>query len=192
MFGGRTSADPVGRYTVLNIKGNSSRLIVKIEYRLQIVFIKHVLTHAEYDKGGLEEMNAAVFQSKYGELLQRKQPRVIRTEEQNEQYIEELERLCSNGDPTPEERELTDLLAVLIEEFEDKHYSLTPVDPLQVIRELMEAQDLKQKDLVDVFGGTSIVSEVLSGKRALTRTHVKRLSQKFHVSPEVFMGQQRP
>ena len=46
------SADYVDPYTVSNIKGGSHRLIVKIEYRWQMIFIKHVLTHAEYDKGG--------------------------------------------------------------------------------------------------------------------------------------------
>jgi len=44
-------ADLVGRHTVFNIKGNSYRLIVKIEYEFGLIFIKHVLTHAEYDKG---------------------------------------------------------------------------------------------------------------------------------------------
>jgi mRNA interferase HigB len=45
------SADPVGPYTVFNVKGNRYRLVVKIEYRFGLVFIKEVLTHAEYDKG---------------------------------------------------------------------------------------------------------------------------------------------
>jgi mRNA interferase HigB len=44
------SADLVGPYTVFNIKGNTYRLIVKIEYRWQIIFVKHLLTHAEYDR----------------------------------------------------------------------------------------------------------------------------------------------
>ena len=44
-------ADLVGPYTIFNIKGNSYRLIVKIEYRWQIIFVKAVLTHAEYNKG---------------------------------------------------------------------------------------------------------------------------------------------
>lgn len=45
------TADSVGDYTVFNIKGNSYRLIVKIQYRSALIFIKEVLTHAEYDKG---------------------------------------------------------------------------------------------------------------------------------------------
>lgn len=50
----------------------------------------------------------------------------------------------------------------------------------------MEAHNLRQKDLLDVFGTESIVSEVLRGKRELTKQHIRRLSKKFHVSPAVF------
>jgi mRNA interferase HigB len=46
------SADAVGKYTVFNIKGNSYRLIVEINYRSGRIFIRHVLSHADYDKGG--------------------------------------------------------------------------------------------------------------------------------------------
>jgi len=45
-------ADYVDPYTVFNIKGNTYRLIVKIEYKWQMIFIKHLLTHEEYDRGG--------------------------------------------------------------------------------------------------------------------------------------------
>ena len=45
-----STAEAVGRYTVFNVKGNTYRLIAKIEYRLQIIYVKLVLTHAEYDK----------------------------------------------------------------------------------------------------------------------------------------------
>jgi HTH-type transcriptional regulator/antitoxin HigA len=51
----------------------------------------------------------------------------------------------------------------------------------------MAANDLKQKDLVDIFGTSSIVSEVLHGKRQLTTEHIRRLSERFHVSPELFI-----
>jgi HTH-type transcriptional regulator/antitoxin HigA len=51
---------------------------------------------------------------------------------------------------------------------------------------LMEQHGLKQKDLKDVFATPSIVSEVLSGKRELNKDHIERLSERFHVSPELF------
>jgi HTH-type transcriptional regulator/antitoxin HigA len=50
----------------------------------------------------------------------------------------------------------------------------------------MDQHGLKQKDLVDVFGTPSIVSEVLSGKRDLNKDHIARMSERFHVSPELF------
>ena len=49
------SADAVGKYTVFNVKGNAYRLIVEINYRSQRLFIRHVLTHAEYDRGGWKQ-----------------------------------------------------------------------------------------------------------------------------------------
>jgi HTH-type transcriptional regulator/antitoxin HigA len=78
------------------------------------------------------------------------------------------------------------LLTLLIEDFEEKHYALKATGAVDVLTELMQANDLRQKDLVAVFGTPSIVSEVLNGKRNLTAEHIRRLSKRFHVSPEVF------
>ena len=55
-----------------------------------------------------------------------------------------------------------------------------------VRRKKMEQHGLLQKDLVDVFGTRSIVSEALSGKRELNKEQIARLSARFHVSPELF------
>jgi HTH-type transcriptional regulator/antitoxin HigA len=77
-------------------------------------------------------------------------------------------------------------LTLLIEDFEEKNYRLPKASPLQVIAFLMEQHGLKQKDLTDVFGTASIVSEVLNGKRELNKEQIRRLSERFHVSPEVF------
>jgi len=55
-----------------------------------------------------------------------------------------------------------------------------------VLEELIAANELKQKDLLDIFGTPSIVSEVLSGKRKLTTDHIRKLCRRFHVSPELF------
>lgn len=57
---------------------------------------------------------------------------------------------------------------------------------LEAISFLLEQHGLKQKDLVDVFGTASIVSEVMNGKCGLTKEHVARLSSRFQVSPELF------
>ena len=75
----------------------------------------------------------------------------------------------------------------MIEDFEERRYKLKPSSPVEVLQELLRANGLRQKDLVDVFGTPSIVSEVMKGKRQLTTNHIRKLSQRFHVSPELFL-----
>jgi HTH-type transcriptional regulator/antitoxin HigA len=123
----------------------------------------------------------------YGAILAKYPPKIIRSEIENEMYTEVLYGLDrSSKKLTPAEKELADLLTLLIEDFEEKQYQLPRAKPLGVLRFLMDQHGLKQKDLVDVFGTPSIVSEVLSGKRELNKDHIKRLSERFHVSPELF------
>lgn len=131
-------------------------------------------------------MTARAVNSRYAALLNQILPRPIRTEEENEKYIRLLEEMERRGGLDDAEKEFAELLTVLIEKFEDAHYQLRPSTPLGVIAELMDANDLRQKDLVDVFGTESVVSEVLNGKRELNKDHIKRLSLRFNVSPELF------
>ena len=129
----------------------------------------------------------AVDREEYAALIGESLPHVIRTEKENEQYIRLLEELDSKPAPTASEKELANLLTVLIEDFENRHYSLKRATPIECLLELMRANNLKQKDLVDIFGTPSIVSEVLSGKRRMTTDHVRRLSERFHTTPELFL-----
>ncbi len=132
-------------------------------------------------------MSALAANPVYTALLAKVPPRVIRSDEQNEAYIEALyEMEQRKGRRTKEERELADLLTLLIEDYEAKHYDLPKASPLEVIQFLMDQHGLKQKDLVDVFGAPSIVSEVMRGRRDLNKEQIRRLSDRFHVSPEVF------
>jgi len=132
-------------------------------------------------------MSTLTANREYTALLRKSAPRVIRTEEENERFTEILRELDRrNKVLTPAEKEFAELLTLLIEDFEERQYSLPPAKPAEVLRLLLDQHGLKQKDLVDIFGTPSIISEILSGKRELTRDHIKRLSRRFHVSPEVF------
>lgn len=132
-------------------------------------------------------MSTLTVSPEYGALLQKVPPKVIRTEKENEAYTEVLYELDRRSKSlTAAEKELAELLTLLIEDFEEKRYRLPRAKPLEVVRFLMEQHNLLQKDLADVFGTRSIVSEVLSGKRDLNKDHIERLSARFHVSPEVF------
>jgi len=124
----------------------------------------------------------------YRVLLGRTLPTVIHSEEQNERYIEILAGLDSREELSPEERELAGLLTVLIENFEAEHYALNASTPVSMLRFLMDQHDLKQKDLLDVFGTESAISQVLGGKREFSREHIRRLAKRFDVSPELFFA----
>jgi len=133
-------------------------------------------------------MSIAAAQPEYAALLARTLPAVIHSEKENERCIAMLEALDGKTEKlTTAERRLAELLTVLIEDFEEQAYALKPARPTQVLRELMQSNGLKQKDMLDVFGTPSIVSEVLHGKRSLTVEHIRKLSRRFHVSPEVFI-----
>jgi HTH-type transcriptional regulator/antitoxin HigA len=124
---------------------------------------------------------------RYGRLLARKLPAVIRTEQENERLIAELEqfdkRYC---ELTPEERE-SELLTVLVEAFEDANYGLEGSTPDSRLRSLMEEHGLRQRDLLDVFGSRGIASEVVSGKRAISKAQAKKLAEVFHVPADLFL-----
>jgi HTH-type transcriptional regulator / antitoxin HigA len=123
----------------------------------------------------------------YGSLLIKFRPKVIRTEKENEEYTEVLYDLDRRHKKlTAAEKELAALLTLLIEDFEGKRYKLPRAKPLEVLEFLMDQNGLKQKDLVEVFGTPSIVSEVLNGRRELNKMQIKRLSDRFEVSPELF------
>jgi HTH-type transcriptional regulator/antitoxin HigA len=135
----------------------------------------------------MEAMSAATASVGYAELVAKYPPRIIRNEAENEYFLEVLSDLDARGARLNKaERDLADLLTLLVEDFEDKSYALPRSSPLDTLKFLMEQHSLRQKDMADVFGTESIVSEVLHGKRELTRGHIARLSQRFGVSPELF------
>jgi HTH-type transcriptional regulator / antitoxin HigA len=135
----------------------------------------------------MEAMSVATSRPEYATLLAKTLPAVIHSEKENEHYTTLLEELDHKpGKLTPAEQRLAELLTLLIEDFEEKHYSLRPATGIEALEELMEANGLKQKDVVGIFGTPSIISEVLNGKRKLTTEHIRRLSRRFRVSPELF------
>ena len=122
----------------------------------------------------------------YGSLLSDARPEVVRDERQNNEYVRRLEELTSKKRVSGAERKLIELLTVLVEEFEARRYPVPEAGPLDVVRHLMDVHGLRQKDLIDVFGAESIVSDVLNGKRELAKEHIRKLSARFNVSLAVF------
>jgi HTH-type transcriptional regulator/antitoxin HigA len=137
----------------------------------------------------MEEMAVATInKAAYGKLLARMLPRVIETEEENEMMIAELEKLDTQSRPlTPEEEKLGELMTLLVRQFEESHYPLGHAKPIQALRVLMEDRGLRQRDLITVFGSSSVVSDVLNEKRSISKAHARKLAEFFHVPAGLFI-----
>ncbi len=113
-------------------------------------------------------------------------PQPIASEAQNEHYTEVLYNLERRGKLSAAEEKYAELLTVLIEAYEEEHYPIRAASPIEVLTDLMAANNLKQKDLAPLFGSESIVSEILNHKRELNKNQIEKLSRRFNVSPAVF------
>ncbi|MDF0535023.1 ImmA/IrrE family metallo-endopeptidase [Shewanella sp. A32] len=114
---------------------------------------------------------------------------VIRTAEQYEAYLREVESLLVRElEPGSDESERLEVLTVLIESYEKTNFEIVPVDPIDAIKFRMAEKGLKQVDLAPYFGTKSRVSEVLSGKRPLTVPMIKSLAVGLGIAPQTLLG----
>jgi len=100
--------------------------------------------------------------------------------------IRELERGSIRGAERKAVEKYLASTVPFIEEYEKKEFKPKPSTPEGVLRFLMEQNDLNQYDLAEDLGGQPVVSDILRGKRKLTREHIERLSERFHISPSSF------
>jgi HTH-type transcriptional regulator/antitoxin HigA len=112
---------------------------------------------------------------------------VIRTDEECERLTNELLRLDEREDVSPEEKELAELLTVLIDEYEERRYPIRKATRQQTLHHLMEAHNLTQKDLWKVFVSKGITSQVFHGKRSISKAQAKKLAQFFHLTADLFI-----
>ncbi len=111
---------------------------------------------------------------------------IIKTEEQYEAALDRLNELFDT-DPSTIEGQEADLLALLIEDYEEQHYRIEAPDPIVAIKIRMEEMQIKQKDLIGIVGSKGIVSEVLNKKRKLTVKMIRNLSEYLKVTPTILI-----
>lgn len=128
-------------------------------------------------------LNAA----RYGKLCAEILPKVIESDEEFDRLVEHLERLTFKRDASAEENALASLLEKLIVAYDDEHYPFPNVAPDRMVRFLMEQRGLKQADLVQLLGSRAQVSDLVNGKRGISKAQAKKLAEYFHVSPELFI-----
>jgi HTH-type transcriptional regulator/antitoxin HigA len=116
--------------------------------------------------------------------------RPIRTKRDYEAALTEIERLWGAKAKTPEGDRL-DVLATLIDAYETEHYPMDPPDPIEAIKFRMEQQGLTRKDLEAIIGTRTRIAEVLSRKRGLSITMIRRLHERLGISAEVLIRPSR-
>jgi HTH-type transcriptional regulator/antitoxin HigA len=114
-------------------------------------------------------------------------PIVIETEAEFERADAEVGRLLRKGSDklSIEEQRLLMLLGRLIEDYENQTFPVPDSPPHQTLRFLMEQNGLQQAGLVEIFGSRGRVSEVVNGRRAISKAQAKALGEFFRVSPEL-------
>jgi len=101
--------------------------------------------------------------------------------------LKRLEVIFDAETGTPESDE-ADVLALMIDEYEKKHYQIEAPDPIEAIKIRMEEMHLKQIDLVQEIGGANRVSEVLNRKRKLTVDMIRKLTTRLNLSPGILIN----
>jgi len=126
---------------------------------------------------------------RYGRLLAKALPTVIKSEDDNNRMLAIIEDLMAKGEDglTAEEDALLELLVDLVHDFEEKHYPLPSSPPHRMVAFLLEQRGLKPSALWAVLGSKGRVSEILSGKRAISKEQAKKLAVFFHVGVHLFI-----
>jgi HTH-type transcriptional regulator/antitoxin HigA len=108
--------------------------------------------------------------------------KLIKTEADYQTALKRLEVIFDAKTGTPESDE-ADIVGLMIDEYEKKHYPIESPDPIEAIKIRMEEMQLKQIDLADAIGGKNRVSEVLNRKRKLTVEMIRNLTTRLNLSP---------
>lgn len=110
----------------------------------------------------------------------------IRNEKDYNRALKRLEKVFDAKKGSAEGDEL-EILSILIDKYENEHFPIGMPDPIEAIKFRMEQMDMKQKDLAQVIGFNSRVSEVLNRKRKLTLNMIRKLSEALRIPTEVLV-----
>ena len=130
----------------------------------------------------------AIDEKKYARVLAKVLPRVISTRAEHERMLAEVEDLMDKGERRSREEDAAlELMVRLIQDYEREHYRLRDPAPREMLVYLMGQRGLRQADLVPIFKSRGYVSDVINGKREISKAHARALGEFFVVSPGVFI-----
>lgn len=132
-------------------------------------------------------MILALDHNTYNQLLTKFQLKIIENEKKYEQMRYLLLNLISKQNRLPEETVMVKLMATIIKDFDTKQPRPKPASPQEVLLHLMSANNRKQADLVGKIGSKGVVSEIVNGKRSISKAQGKILGEIFNIYPGVFI-----
>jgi HTH-type transcriptional regulator/antitoxin HigA len=126
---------------------------------------------------------------KYARLANRIVVKAIETEAEFDRMVAAVEGLMDKGESnlSPEESALLETMAILIQAYDDRNYARRPLPPCEMLAYLMETSGRTTKDLLPVFGTRGRISEILNGKRSISKEQAKKLALLFRVSAALFI-----
>jgi HTH-type transcriptional regulator/antitoxin HigA len=113
----------------------------------------------------------------------------IKTESDYQEALKEIE-LIFDAEPNTPKGDKLEILVTLVEAYEEKHYNIELLDPIEMIKHVMEAKELTRGDLENCIGTRARVSEVLNKKRGLTLPMIRKLYNRFHIPAHVLIQAQ--
>ncbi len=124
----------------------------------------------------------------YIDLLAQTMPSAIESEEEYQRLLSLTESLHFKKDRSLEEKKIYKLLVTLIELYESQQHSIPASSPHEILQHIMDSAGLRQSDLVEIMGASSgVVSEIVNGKRSISKAQAKALGHRFKVSPSLFI-----
>jgi HTH-type transcriptional regulator/antitoxin HigA len=134
-------------------------------------------------------MVLTVDEKRYGRLLAKALPVMIRTEAENEKTLLQIEILMDKGDGrSPEEDRLLELLTRLSSDFEAANYDFGASKPNEVLAFLLEKRGMKQVDLLQMLGcSRGALSDILTGRRQIARGPARKLAEFFRLPLDLFI-----
>jgi HTH-type transcriptional regulator/antitoxin HigA len=133
------------------------------------------------------EASTGINETAYAKLLAKSLPRPIRNDREHERLTQLLLELDELETPTPEQDALAEMLTLLIENYEEKYCPLPDVPAHESLKALMQDRGLAHKDIWPVLGNKSAATEILAGRRSISKAQAKRLAAFFRVPVDLFL-----
>ncbi|MGB2862132.1 MAG: hypothetical protein WBC05_02300 [Sedimentisphaerales bacterium] len=114
--------------------------------------------------------------------------RPIHTKDDYDKVIHVLDELVGRTDLTKDQKDFVESLSILVEAYENEHEPIKENnDPIETLKFLLEVNNMSRSDLGNLLGSRSLGSVIMSRKRELSKNHIRILSERFSVSPNLFL-----